>query len=65
MTPSGSSTLLITGITSCGSYSAFRLFSSSKAHFIACQLAPTFAVIGHNWQIKLQAKELANHSGLA
>ena len=31
----GSSTLLITGITSCGSYSAFRLFSSPKAHFIS------------------------------
>ena len=41
------------------------VFITESTLYLACQLAPTFAVIGHNWQIKLQAKELANHSGLA
>ena len=41
------------------------VFITESTLYLACQLAPTFAVIGHNWQIKLQAKELADHYGLA
>ena len=41
------------------------VFITESTPYLACQLAPTFAVIGHNWQIKLQAKELADHYGLA
>jgi len=41
------------------------VFITESTLYLACQLAPTFAVIGHNRQIRLQVEELAKRYGLA
>ena len=41
------------------------VFITESTLYLACQLAPAFAVIGHNRQIRLQVEELANRYGLA
>ena len=40
-------------------------FISESTLHLACQLAPTVAVIGHNTQIRLQVEELGKRYGLA
>jgi allantoin racemase len=41
------------------------VFITESTLYLACQLAPSFAVIGHNRQIQLQVEELAKRYGLA
>ena len=40
------------------------VFVTESTLYLACQLAPTFAVIGHNRQIELQVEDLARRYGL-